>query len=1224
MKRLILSIIAICLSISVWAQNIDSLYYAFEQCYDNMQYEQAIIVGNELLKELDISSQRSDKYVGVVNVLANCYASCGNTEKAIEMGSLALVILENTVGEEHIDYASTSDNLANYYSDTGEYGKAIELSIHALEIRRKVLGENHPDYALSLCNLASYYSHLGDYARAIELGLQAMEIRKNVLGEEHPDYAFSMCNLADDYFHVGEYDKAIELSTHALEIRRRVLGESHPDYALSLDNLAVYCSDLGEFDKAIELSTQALEVRRKVLGEDHPAYAVSLNNLANTYSNMGNYAKAIEFSSQAVEIRKRILGEEHPDYALSLSNLASYYYYTGNYVNAIEYGTQALTIQKKVLGEEHPLYALSLNNLAVYYSDLGEHDKAFDLCSQAVEIRKKVLGEEHPLYALSLNNLADEYSDLGNNAKAIEIVTQASEIQKKVLGDEHPDYSTTLSNLANLYSIVGNYAEAIELGSHALEIRKKVFGEEHPYYAVSLNNLANYYSYLGDYAKAIELGSKTYNILKNVFGEEHPNSATALDNLAGHYYNLGNPNKAIELESQALDIRKKIFGCGHSSYANSLSNLASYYSANGDYNKALELNSEALNIRKTNFGEGHPHYALSLSNIASDYAHLGNYDKAIELAIQAMETRRVVLGDEHPEYALSLNRLSSYYIKKGDYTKAEIMFQQQLNSLQASLLSNLSSFSSENRKMYWEKYNKQFQLYPNFIDYSEQILGDVYDKSCLFSKGLLLSADTEMRKIILESGDDAALEKYEQLLSLKARLNKLYELPIAERQVNVDSLERIADGLESDLIKMSKAYGDILHNLKLTWHDVQEQLRENDIAIEFLAYPILDSDTIQYIALTIRKGYDSPHMVKLFDEFELKTIETSYYNNPQLSQILWKPLEDELNGVMNIYFSPSGELYNIAIESIPHWSGNKMLSDCYHIYRLSSTRELAMIGSETESSGAVVYGGIQYDTDIAQMGTPSQDTKYFAFRGFNPNSVSSRGNWSYLPGSLDEANEVDSILYSKMITVQKVTGSAATETTFKGLTGQRKHLLHIATHGFYYDDSTAHHSNERERLGFLQMDNGRPRYVEDKAMTRSGLLFAGAQNTFDGVKIPDGVDDGVLTAQEVSQLDLRGLDLLVLSACQTGLGKITGDGVFGLQRGFKKAGAKSILMSLWEVDDSATKDLMANFYTALTQGISKREAFNIAQQYIKEHENNYYQNEERPSWAAFILLDALD
>jgi CHAT domain-containing protein len=265
------------------------------------------------------------------------------------------------------------------------------------------------------------------------------------------------------------------------------------------------------------------------------------------------------------------------------------------------------------------------------------------------------------------------------------------------------------------------------------------------------------------------------------------------------------------------------------------------------------------------------------------------------------------------------------------------------------------------------------------------------------------------------------------------------------------------------------------------------------------------------------------------------------------------------------------------------------------------------------------------------MGTPRTDTgTLLAQRGFVADSTTYRGGgWPYLKGTLEEADEVCEILKHSKTKVSKITGTDATETTLKDLSGKRKRMLHIATHGFYWSETDARRQKRREGMRFLNMGDAQANYVEDKAMTRSGLLFSGAENTFSGVEIPAGVDDGVLTAQEISRLDLRGLDLLVLSACQTGLGEITGDGVFGLQRGFKKAGARTIVMSLWSVSDNATKDLMTQFYTALAAGKNKRQAFAEAQRYLKEHDSDYGYfpsslRLRRPHWAAFIMLDGTD
>jgi CHAT domain-containing protein len=293
-----------------------------------------------------------------------------------------------------------------------------------------------------------------------------------------------------------------------------------------------------------------------------------------------------------------------------------------------------------------------------------------------------------------------------------------------------------------------------------------------------------------------------------------------------------------------------------------------------------------------------------------------------------------------------------------------------------------------------------------------------------------------------------------------------------------------------------------------------------------------------------------------------------------------------------------------------------------------------VIKDKNQIKQSVVYGGLMYDTDIASM---NRDKLRYpeVVRGFSTympdvvtDSLNLRSGVDALPGTKVEANAIDAKLKAVKINDIVRTDSIGTETSFKALSGQKKNLLHIATHGFYYTESEARRSN----FSFLSFRNDDKRYKEDKAMTRSGLLFAGANNALMGKSLPKGVDDGILTAQEIAQLDLRGLDLVVLSACQTGLGEITGDGVFGLQRGFKKAGAQSILMSLWKVDDAATQMLMTRFYTNLTSGMTKRKSLIEAQRYVREYETNETTSQSLPTrpysdpkyWAAFVLLDAVE
>ena len=332
-----------------------------------------------------------------------------------------------------------------------------------------------------------------------------------------------------------------------------------------------------------------------------------------------------------------------------------------------------------------------------------------------------------------------------------------------------------------------------------------------------------------------------------------------------------------------------------------------------------------------------------------------------------------------------------------------------------------------------------------------------------------------------------------------------------------------------------------------------------------------------------------------------------------MTELIWKPLLSELEGIKNVYFSPSGALHNIGIEYLPGMEN-------YNIYRLSSTRELVTGGKTETMNRAVLYGGLHYDAGFDKSMTEKSLAmldETFKERA-DVRGMGLRGGKEYLKHTKEEVDIIGEELSN--VNWECVIDSAAmgTEESFKALSGRKIGCLHISTHGFYYTKEDA----DNARYKFMLIDNDMVS-TEDKALTRSGLVMSGANHILEDEELPDNVEDGILTAKEISDVDLRGLDLVVLSACQTGLGDISqGEGVFGLQRGFKKAGANSILMSLWEVDDKATQILMTKFYKNLLSGQSKRLALLSAQKHLREIEGGKY---DKPRyWAAFILLDGLD
>lgn len=504
-----------------------------------------------------------------------------------------------------------------------------------------------------------------------------------------------------------------------------------------------------------------------------------------------------------------------------------------------------------------------------------------------------------------------------------------------------------------------------------------------------------------------------------------------------------------------------------------------------------------------------------------------------------------------------------------------------------------------------------------------------YD-ALLLCKGLQLRSDHAVRALIKKSGHRSALRKYNELEYITRLLTNAPDDQVKE-------LENKRESLQSDLNRLSRYFGDYTKSLYTSWKDVQSSLGDNDIAIEFAyvtkdyddKYVLIDTTYNEgYYACILRKGMKAPKVVYITDNNNLATT-PEVYTDTAMSRRLISPLLPYLDGVSNIYFSPIGVLNQISLESLPMPDNLSLtFSSQYSVHRLSSTRELINNQYPVEGKDAVVYGGLAYDTSIDYLKEDAR--KYPQSRAANleiKTNTTSRVNReglresmegiTYLGGTKIEAENVASTINSvknELLHADIMLGDSGTETAFKSLDGAQKRVIHIATHGFYYN------KEQSEDVGLVSKEKRKVLKEEDTSLMRSGLLMAGAENRLMMEEIPEGLDDGILTSQEIANLDLTGLDLCVLSACETAQGDVSSEGVFGLQRGFKKAGAKSLLMSLWKVDDDATCHLMTEFYSQwIGHNKSKHEALELAKQSVRSQKERGW---DAPRyWAAFILLD---
>ena len=1183
----------------------DSTYYLemlFKQA-DKGDSEKAIYYGKKLKNYLEKKSLVNDSiYLLASFMISFQYASMGEYQKAIIELEPQLPTIKAIYGDENIVCTSYLIFLAKWYYSLKKYNEAVKLQTDAVKIMRNVFSSNRTKLADAINNLAVYHSYLGNYREAIKYGSEMIEIYKNEGNMENPQYASSLANLADYYSSLGNDSVAVSLGMLALDLQKKFQGPEELEYATTLNNIARYQISIGNHDEAYKMCMEALNIRKKLQGTNHPDYINLLNNLADYYVSINNYKEAIRIETKAMKLGKRTLGPKDSRYGIILNNLASINYYLGNYDEAFKFGKEAIKIQRDVLPSKHPDIAKSLNNLSTVNFYLGNYDEAYKLGKEAIKIQRDVLPSKHPDIALSLNNLALVYSAIGNYLEAKNLGAEAVDILQLFQDTKPHDYAKALNNLSLYHNYLGNYDEAYKLGKEAIKIQRDVLPSKHPDIAKSLNNLSTVNYYLGNYDEAFKLGKEALKIQRDVLPSKHPDIALSLNNLALFYSDIGNYDEAIRLGTEALEIAKKVLEEKHLDYSLFLHNLALSHAYYGNFKNAVDLETKAMNNLKNVFGMEHPNYALSLNNLAGYHLSLGQFNKAVTLGKEATEAIKNVFGENHPNYALSLCNLSGYNLVTGNLAEAYNYISQSVDALIYNIKSNLLGLSPQLRESFWmENHLSLFNsLFPSiaFLYRNSESISELYDKTALFAKGFLLNTSIEMRKLIMNIEDSTFIRKRLLLSTNKSIYYNLLGKPFNKRYVDMDSLNTVIQQLEMELAPKSYIYEGYGKNLQITWRDVQAVLGKNDIAIEFLEFPFWETDSTKYVALTLKKGYDCPHMVTLFEKKQLDVVPDSiYYCSDRLYNLVWKPLEEELQGVRDIYFSPSGELHRIGIEYLPKSNG-EIICDIYALHRLTSTRQLALAQDDTNGKDFILFGGMDYYADLNAK-TPNTDSNpkskqdLTVTHRINVESLGLQGPFQNLVSTKEETDQISEILNTHGIKHNYFHDAQATEESFKNLDGTRPRVIHIATHGKYLTKAEAEQEKKKERgptfatpqmEGLLGEGLSMDRFVEDRALTRSYLLFSGGNHILNHEQIPEGVEDGILTAQEISRMDLRGLDLLVLSACQTGMGDIfSGEGVFGLQRGFKKAGAKTIIMSLWGLPQSTGRTEKAKPLLSKTQ-----------------------------------------
>lgn len=1073
----------------------------------------------------------------------------------------------------------------------------------------------------------SFYFDKKDYKSAEPYFVKSLLITKNVLGENHSDYEYILNKLILIYKKDRNFKLLEALYLEKLVIIERKQGKLNSGYADYLMMLAFLYEDMHNLKLAEQYYKDELEIRKLLLGKYSNVYLKKNGHLAVFYLVNKNYKSAEIYFKENIEILNAINSENSSDYAENLNNLGILYSLMDDYKSALVYFKKALSINEKLLENNNPIYIKNLTSIANSFRSLWEFNSAKYYYKQVIEIKQKAGDINNQDYANNLIDLGFVYINIGDYKSADSCYKESQEITKKIAGIYDKHYIDGLSHLGLLYSKIGDNKSALIYSKESLELTKESFGEMSLEYADNLFLVGNTYIKMNEYKTAEIHLKKCLEIKTKILGDNHPDNVPVLSGLGLLYSDIADYKTAQFYYKKVLQLQKNTVGEDNLEYSTTLMDYAVFCSKIGDFKSAESLFIEALEIIKKVSGESNPYYSQILNNLGRLYSDVGNNKKSEKYYKMAIEIRKSFLGDNHPDYISSLNDLGLLYFKIDNYIESEKIFNEVFTLKTKDLITNFEWRSEIEREIYWQKESDYFNMITESYSYFYSIIpssSELVYNSALVSKALMLEANRNFLDFLKTNKDSTLTASFNNLRGLRTYYSKLYSEGSNEFEL-MKKINHEADSLDLILSRKTSSYAASKKRIQTNWLDVQANLNLDEIAIEFEKYFDGKDSTYHYMALLIKAGDKYPQLTRLCSETELSSFSTET-ELKELYNLIWKPLLPALNNIKTIYYSPVGLLNNIPFHALFNIKDEKRnyVIDYYTLHQLTSTRYLALglkqKTNEITEPNIALFGGINYN-DIPTSKSDSVNElgmeTAFLYKHINREiNDSSRSGGSYLPGSKKEVDNIAELLKSKQWDVSLVEDKNASEGKVKYFSGTNsKSILHIATHGFAFPDKVENIKNSKYSL-----INGSKNYTaSDNPMIRCGLLFGGANITWQGQN--DSVlnatnDDGILTAYELSQLDLSNTKLAVLSACETGKGSIQGsEGTFGLKRALKLAGVDNMIVSLWSVPDDATMQMMTLFYTELAKTKNPVTSFEFAQKTMR---NNH--PDEPKKWAGFVFV----
>lgn len=1097
----------------------------------------------------------------------------------------------------YLEYLLVKGNRPRYQNTKAEYEKMIQkfypktslhqINLRAVEFDSKLAREktrNLENDAVTVIASKSLPRHYRTRARILkflyqiaitekhygnaEASLnQLTDISKELSGEDSPEYHLSRIMLANFYLDytnkIEEAGKIYEESYYQMVSKEYSI--THKDMINILNHLAQWYEMTDKYELASQTLKQAKDAANYIFDNEDILFGVEHNNIAKLQLKLGEYDQAEANIQKALEV-------------INLKHNRGYIEYAPAYTNSLE--TQARLYGIKGLFDE------AEDNLARTRKIIAKSDVPIsDQLSTAKELSALLiqLGKYSETDNL-LTDLIAEYETLFG-ASSLRLIEPLVEKGKILLAK-------------------GDYTEAERVARRAHDLALKIYGEKSTKCAPTQKLLGDINYTLGDYEKAEEHMIKAVASQEKQFGRQHIEVAKSISQLALIKFHKGDDRKAVEkLMLESRDIIAEKLGKDNPQYAEILKKVAVLYISVGEYDIAFNALTIAESIWRAKTGTKNNINAASIYTLTGDvYYQLRNYVKAQEFYNKSKDLYEKFFNVNHPEYVKVLSKLSKVYYMVRDYKQSKRLIEQSLANYEDFIKKYFPALSEREKAKYWNTIKGDFEFYYTLafsnLDDFKDLTAKVYNAQ-LMTKALLLSSSIKIRERILNSTDEQLKTQYNDWLQKKELLTVALSMSpaqLVENEIDPGALTQEVERLEKELSQKSELFSQNFETKRIVFEDVKKSLQPNEVAIEMVRYRHFHhtfTDSVIYAGLYVTSALSKPKAILMKDGRNMETRFFKYYRNSITGKIpdqvsygvYWKPIIEEIGQTSTIYLSADGIYNQINLEAMPSPDG-KYVIDNSNIVLVSNTKDIYLRRIKTRAVTA--------EKTASMFGNPT----FYLTASADSRDISS------LPGTEKEVNQLHYVLREKGWNTSEYLDKLAAEEKIKEVNSPK--IFHIATHGLY---------KPSEEITLTKQIAGGEMLLTQNPLMRTGLLLKGAGDLLNKTDYNYNIESGILTAYEAMSLNLDKTDLVVLSACETGLGDLeAGEGVYGLQRAFLVAGAKVLVMSMFKVDDDATQKLMLTLYQKWLNTNNLRQSFIDAKKELRvEYPEPIY-------WGAFMMI----